>query len=206
MSKKIKIFIVAIVVLLLGGGSYILLRPKNKSGFVEREISIKQTEVPTIETMVYKDSAGFSFEYPSLLKVNEVEIDDDSIFSSLELVDNNKKKLIVKVVDSIYDNTDEWQEMFEERNVINEIKSVMLSDILSIQFISGAPVLLKTVGVENQILYTIESLTDNGGFFDQAHLQILNSFKFEDFVYGDEGESINKTLDENIILIEELLE
>ncbi|MEA3355246.1 MAG: hypothetical protein U9Q63_02045, partial [Patescibacteria group bacterium] len=98
MSKKIKIFIVAIVVLLLGGGSYILLRPKNKSGFVEREISIKQTEVPTIETMVYKDSAGFSFEYPSLLKVNEVEIDDDSIFSSLELVDNNKKKLIVKVV------------------------------------------------------------------------------------------------------------
>ncbi|MEA3355045.1 MAG: hypothetical protein U9Q63_00990, partial [Patescibacteria group bacterium] len=95
---------------------------------------------------------------------------------------------------------------FEERNVINEIKSVMLSDILSIQFISGAPVLLKTVGVENQILYTIESLTDNGGFFDQAHLQILNSFKFEDFVYGDEGESINKTLDENIILIEELLE
>ncbi|MBU1085442.1 MAG: hypothetical protein ABIJ43_01875 [Candidatus Beckwithbacteria bacterium] len=203
MSKKIKIFIAVLVVLIINGGAYVLLKSKKENEFIEKEISIKQAEVPTIETMIYKDSAGFSFEYPSLLSVTEVEFDDDSIYSSLELVDSSDKKLIVKVIDSVYDDTDEWQKVFEEKNVISEMKKVMLVDIPSIQFMFGAPILLKTVGVENKILYTIENPADNGGFFDQTHAQILETFKFDESVYGG---NVNKTSGEDIILIEELLE
>ena len=163
MSKKIRIFIGIIAILFFATSSYFLLKPKNKLGIVEKEISIKQADVPKIETLTYKDSAGFSFEYPSLLKVNEVEIDDDSIFSSLELVDNSGKKLIVKVIDTIYNDTDEWREVFEEKNVISKIKKVMFSDIPSIQFIFGVPISLKTVGVENKILYTMDFTKQKDG-------------------------------------------
>ena len=208
MSKKVKIIIAVLVVAGLSLGSFILLKPKKDQGLVEKEISIKQAQVPKIETMLYKDPAGFSFEYPSLFEVTEVEIDDDEVFSSLELTDSSESKIIVRVSDSVYDDTDEWQEMFEEMNVISEIEKVMFSDIPAIQFMSGAPILLKTVGVESKIIYLVESEADNGGFFDQAHKQVVDSVVFDDFVYGRAGEQESEETgnDEDVVLIEEILE
>lgn len=206
MSKKIKIFIAVLAGLVLVGGSFVLLKPKKDSGLVEKEISIKQAEVPAIDTLTYKDSAGFSFEYPSLLKITEVEVDDDSIFSALELEDFKGDKMMVRVADSVYDNTDDWQEDFENKNVISDLDRVMFSDIPAVKFMFGAPILLKTVGVENKIIYSIENAADNGGFFDQAHTQVLESFRFDDSVYKDGVEVEEESSNESIVLIEELLE
>ena len=205
MSKN-KVIKILLAVLVVSGGAWWFLKPKSKnSGFDAKEISIKQADVSDVDILIYKDVAGFLFSYPSLLTVEEVEVDDSTIYSSLELTDLNGKKLTLRITDTPFSNTEEWQKNFEEASVISEVENVLWVDIPAIQFQFGVPKVLRTVAVEDGVMYDIENLTDSGGFWDQAHETVLNGFEFDE---ETQEKITTEGLVENgdIMLVEEVLE
>jgi len=208
MSKRFKGFILIISVISIGAFAFNSLKPKGNAGFVEKEISIKQATIPGGENKIHEDLAGFSFEYPDNLKVQEVEIDDKAIYSSLELMAFNGEKLTLKIADTKFKDLESWQKNFENSNVAFKVNNIYWVDIAGKQLQHGAPKKLLTIAVEANVLYQIESPVDNDGFWDQAHQLILNSFEFDESVIIQE-ESVQGAEDaenEDIILIEETKE
>ncbi len=205
MSKTRKIAIFLIITLIIGGGAFLLLNQKSNNSFVEKEISIKQAEVIS-GSDVYEDYAGFSFEYPAELKVEAIELDDDSVYSSLEILASDGNKLTLRVADTKYKSLKDWQTDFEDKNVIVQIKDVFFSDLDAKTIIYGAPKRLKTVAIENQIIYDLTGLADDG-FIEKVHDEIISSFQFKAEVFVEEvEEELEVATNQDIVLLEETIE
>jgi len=113
MSKKTRVLIGLFTMLVIGGGSFYILKPsKTNKNLVEKEISIKQAEVAKLETKEYEDYAGFKFSYPGDLKVFEVEIDNNSVYSSLEIRSSKGGKVLLRVADTSFKTLKDWQKDF----------------------------------------------------------------------------------------------
>jgi len=209
MSKGMKILISIMAVLLIGGWAGWTLWPRKTDSFVEKEISIKQTTIPEAEKTVYEDWAGFRFEYPKSLKVEEIETDDETVYSSLELTAVDGKKLLLKIVDSRFKDLDEWKNAFETDNVAVGLREIYWVDIPGLQLRHGAPKKLLTVALEDEVIYRLEGPVDDGGFWDEAHQLILNSFEFDESVMIKEAEeeAVGVETDEeaDIVLLEETI-
>ena len=202
MSKKGKLFTILLIMIVMGGGAWLLLKPKVKDNFVEREISIKQAEVAKPKTLTYEDASGFSFDYPSDLTVQEIELDDNTIYSSLELSGSEPGKLTIRISDTLYPDLKTWQKDFESKQVINEVRSVNWDDLTAVEFSYGAPKLRKTAAVDNQVIYELEAPADNG-YWDKIRESILSSLKFDQSVFVNPAAD---TDNEAVILLEEVIE
>lgn len=177
------------------------MKPKAKDNFVEREISIKQAEVEKGKTLTYEDYSGFSFDYSSDLTVQEVELDNNTIYSSLELTGNEPGKLTIRISDTRYPDLKTWQKDLETKQVINEVRSVNWDDLKAVEFNYGAPKLRKTTVVDSKVIYELEAPADDG-YWDKMRELILASFKF------DQESLVNPPAleDETVVLLEEKLE
>ena len=208
MSKWKKLIIGLIAIVIVSGGAILVLKQKSNDVFVQREISIEQAEVEQVTTETYRDEAGFRFDHPASLIVNEVELDDADVYSSIELEGEFDEKISIRIADTKTENLEEWQTEFEEKNVVIEIDEIFLADIDGLQVVYGAPKKLLTVAVDGGVLYTISSPADEG-YWDKIHEQILNSFEFDESVYVSEDdlkESQVQEVESDIVLIEEILE
>lgn len=201
MSKKVKLVIILLIVIVIGGGVWLLLKPKAKDNFVEREISIKQAGVEKGKILTYEDSSGFSFDYPSDLTIQEVELDDNTIYSSLELLGSEPGKLTIRISDTQYPDLKTWQKDFETKQVINEVRPVNWDDLQAVEFSYGAPKLRKTVAVDSKVIYELEAPADNG-YWDKIRESILSSLKFDQSVFVNQPTSV----DDEVILLEEVVE
>ncbi len=205
MSKRVKVILFLILLTAISAGAYFLLTQKNNDSFVAQEISIKQADVQK-EDRVYEDYAGFSFEYPAEMKVEAVELDDSNIYSSLEILALDNTKLSLRIADTKLKSLEAWQKEFEDKNVVIEIKDVFFSDLNAKKVVYGAPKQMKTVSIEDGVIYELSSLADDG-FMEKVHEQIVNSFEFSSEVFvEEETEEPETTTSGEIVLVEESLE
>lgn len=178
-----------------------MLKPKTKDSFVEREISIKQAGVEPGEVLTYEDSSGFSFDYSSDLTVQEVELDDNTVYSSLELLGSEPGKLTIRISDTRYSDLKTWQKDLETKQVINEVRLVNWDDLIAVEFSYGAPKLRKTAAVDSKVIYELEAPADNG-YWDKIRESILSSLKFDQSVFVNPPASGEGA----VILLEEVVE
>ena len=139
MSKKFKVAFAFISTFLISSIAFIILNPKKPSSQPESEVTIQQNAVLGSNTAVHEDWAGFSFEYPEGLKIQEIELNDDLVYSSLEIIGPENQKIILRIADSQYQNLEVWQEEFEENNLVSSIKEIYWADIVGLQLLYGAP-------------------------------------------------------------------
>ena len=207
MSKKVKLVVIVLIVIVIAAVAWLLLKPKAKDNFVEREISIKQAEVEKPKTLTYEDTSGFSFDYSSDLTVQEVELDDNTVYSSLELSGSEPGKLTIRISDTQFPDLKTWQKDLETKQVINEVRSVNWDDLKAVEFSYGAPKLRKTVAVDNKVIYELEALADNG-YWDKMRESILVSLKFDQSAFkpATSGESTTETDNQEVVLLEEKVE
>lgn len=203
MSKKVKFLVMLLIVIIIAGTVWLVLKPKTKDSFVEREISIKQAGVEKGKILTYEDSSGFSFDYSSDLTVQEIELDDKTVYSSLEILGNEPGKLTMRISDSQFQNLIIWQKDFENTHVINEVRSVNWDDLKTIEFSYGAPKLRKTVAVDNKVIFELEAPADNG-YWDKTRESILLSFKFSPNEPTTEADT--EVDNQEVILLEEKVE
>ncbi|MBU1323043.1 hypothetical protein KKE48_02670 [Patescibacteria group bacterium] len=201
MSKKVKLVVILLIVIVIGGGVWLLLKPKAKDNFVEREISIKQAGIEKGKTLTYEDTSGFSFDYPSDLTVQEIELENNTVYSSLELLGSEPGKLTIRISDTQYPDLKTWQKDLETKEVINEVRPVNWDDLTAVEFSYGAPKLRKTAAVDSKVIYELEAPADNG-YWDKIRESILSSLKFDQSVFINQPTSV----DDEVILLEEVIE
>lgn len=206
MSKKVKFLVIILIVIVISGEAWLLLKSKTTDNFVEREINIKQAEVDKVKTLTYEDASGFSFDYSSDLTIQEVELDDKTVYSSLELKGSEPGKLTLRISDTQYADLDAWQKDFETKQVINEVKAATWDDLEAVEFSYGAPKLRKTAAVDNKIIYELEAPADNG-YWDKMRESILSSLKFSQSVFTKPPGLVETTTNnEEVVLLEEIVE
>lgn len=202
-SKKIALAIIIVLILAtLAWAGWQLFKNKPKESFTQKEISIKQTEIPNVDTVIYDDWAGFRFEYPDILAVKEIELDNPNVYSSLEISGTDGKKITIRVSDTTITSLTDWQKDFNRKNSVRKIDQVTLADLPALKLQYGAPEMVLTVAINEGIIYEITSTADSG-FWDQAHRDLTASWQFNLPQETPSGDSAGSG---NITLVEETLE
>lgn len=177
-SKKVKLIVLGGLILgVLGWAGWQLFWPKAKDNFSEKEISIKQAEIPDVNTAPYEDWSGFKFDYPDILTIKEIELDNPGIYSSLEISGTDGKRLTIRVADTQIANLIDWQKSFNQQNSIRKIDQTTLADLPALKLQYGAPEMMLTVAIDGGIIYQIESTADDG-FWNRTHEDLVASWQF----------------------------
>lgn len=165
MSKKIIITLIVLIVLTAGvGGGYFLmsLRKETKespAGNFSLPIPSGQSQETT---QVYKDSSGFSFSYPSGIKITDMTPEN---YYSLLTLTRGKEALKITVKDGgTKDITFSGSQL---------VGAVTLGGISAKQYKSGNNLI--TAAQEAGIVYLIEGPADNS-YWESAQNAIVSSF------------------------------
>jgi len=151
------------------------LKPKPKS-FFEPDVKIGSEGVELTPAQ-YQDWAGFWFDYPKELEVTEIELNDETVYSSLELTRSDGEKANLRVADSQYHDLDAWLKAFEKENIVALKKEALWVDIPAKKLTYGAPQSVKTVAIEDGVIYELTTPASEP-FWEQTQKMILNSFGF----------------------------
>ena len=206
MSKKFKIGLAILITLVIGAMAFWQLKLVNRKAKPEAEINIKEAVLPLTKTLTYEDWAGFKFDYPESLKIEEVEIDDKTVYSSLELTAANGEKLNLRVADTEFKNIAEWQKEFEKKYLVTLVKDVLWEEMAARQLVYGAPKRLMTLTIDNGVLYSLDSLKDEYEFWEKTQNSIVNSFMFTQTAENQAKPAVTPEANEEIVLVEETIE
>lgn len=183
MSKKIVIVLAAIVVIVagVGGGYYVMSFRNQNSGNPASKLSIP-VPLPVSEEKneVYKDSSGFSFAYPSGIKVNDVTPDN---YYSLLTLEKGREAIKITVKDGKASDIS-----FSNGELIG---AVTLGGIPAKQYKSGNSLI--TAALDSGIVYIIEGPKD-GSFWENAQNTIVSSFAFSNASAA--GSGTNESIDD----------
>ncbi len=203
-SKKVKLIVLGLLILgVLGWAGWQLFMPKPEDSFSQTEISIKQADIPDVNTVLYEDWSGFKFTYPDILTVKEVELDNPRVYSSLEITGTDGKRLTIRVADTQVANLIDWQKVFNQQNSVRKIDQTTLADLPALKLQYGAPEMLLTVAIDNGIIYQIESLSDDG-FWNRTHEDLIASWQFTNVATTTPSSA--KATEGAVTLIEETIE
>lgn len=206
MSKKFKIGLAILITLGIGAMAFWQLKLVNHKAKPEAEINIKEAVLPLAKTLTYEDWAGFKFDYPESLKIEEVEIDDKTVYSSLELTATNGEKLNLRVADTEFKNIGEWQKEFEKKYLVTLVKDVLWEEMAARQLVYGAPKRLMTMTINNGVIYSLDSLKDEYEFWEKTQNLIVNSFMFTQTAENQAKPAVTPEANEDIVLLEETIE
>src|SRR3989338_2727731 len=114
MSKKLRLIIAAILVVLLAAGLFWYFKTQNpNSGLVQKEISIQEAGLGSSNYLTHDNFAGFSFEYPDNMTLKETELDNPAVYASVELAAASGETISLRIYDDQITDTDEWLKAFE---------------------------------------------------------------------------------------------
>lgn len=129
--------------------------------------------------ITYKDTAGFSFNYPENLTVRDVSGDEQTVYSSLELSSlQDEEKMIIKVSDTTFASVDAWLKS-KEATGAGSTREITLSGMPGSQIQFTNPRRLVTIAIDEGIMYFIESPLDEAGLWSKIHNDIISSFTID---------------------------
>lgn len=196
-SKQIRWITAGIILLATAGWAWWQLKPTTKDTNTQKEINIQPAELPKVETTTYNDWSGFKFDYPNILTVKEVELENPQVYSSLEISGADGKRLTVRVSDTQTANLIDWQKSFNQQNSVRKIDQASLANLPGLKLQFGAPEMFLTVAIDNGIIFEVQSTADDG-FWDRTHNDLVASWQF-----SNPGEA---SQNDAVTLVEETVE
>ena len=174
MKKKVFIFLVIISVLIAGGiGGYIFYSLKHKTNFAGLPIPL--VNLPSGEEVTagatYTDESGFSFGYPTGVKVSDVTPDDESYYSVLALAKGGSQ-ITMTIKDTTAKTVDDWVRDGLTSSSLYGAQN--LGGLSAKQYTSGQK--LYTVAIDEGVLYLIEGSKDNS-FWESTQNLVVSTFK-----------------------------
>lgn len=186
MSKKpILIILVVLGIVILGGAtSYFLFKSKTGSQ-VKNTGQPDTSEKSTETTLVYKDNAGFSFEYPKSIKVKDITPNDDFSYSVLSLTKTGGE-IKITVIDTTAKTADEWIKSTSGVKGASLVGATTLAGLSAKQYSIDSKLL--TVAADNGILYLVEGPKD-AGYWEDAQNKIASTFSLTGSLSTNSGAS-----------------
>jgi len=151
------------------------LKPTSPSAD-KQDLGEKQKEEFSFKWQQWEDLAGFAFEYPKGVEIDDHPEDEEN-YAHLELTKADKKGRIgITVNDAEYTDVDEW---LENDELLSQ-GSALETEIASM---SGKKIALENgrevaVFIDwDQVFYKIDSQAEGEDYWRQAYARILSSFK-----------------------------
>lgn len=176
MKKKLPTLLIIITILLVLAIIFFLIRKPFKKPLTP----LSEKSLPGVEEQftlkTWEDPAGFSFNYPEILKI-DIHEEDEISYAHLELTREGKSgRLLVMVNDSDYSTLDQW---------LKEDKEVRDASALDTQVaeMKAKKVALKegkeiTTFIDlDQVIYKIIKEPKGENFWNQVYKTFLDSFK-----------------------------
>lgn len=191
MSKKL-IIILILLIIVIGGGGFVfkdkLFSLVNPTKELTRPLDEK--EEIKFEWVEWQDPAGFSFEYPKELTINN-HPEDEINYAHLELLENDRKGgIVILCNDSEYSDIDDWV----ENNELVKEGSSLETKVASL----GARKVALGKGREivgfidwDEVIYTIDLQSEEEDYWQPIFNHILDSFKLIPLEGESEEEFVN---------------
>lgn len=188
--------IVIVVGVALGGlgSGYVLYQKRSLSPQPE----VISTPTPKMQELTtWNDPAGFSFQYPKELSLNKHD-EDNQNYAHLEFTNkDNPGNLIVWAKDTTAADSAAWvkaDKRFTEGNIIDTTLGGLLAKkaIIDKMLVTGT--------VDDGIVFTIESTSEDSGYWSKVHDTIASSFKFTPVGGASSGGAPEEPVDEEEII------
>jgi len=182
MNKKLIIIgsflLVAVLVLsfLFGNDLISIFGPKKPLNPKEEEKPAAQKEEFQFEWQEWKDPAGFSFEYPKEVTINN-HPEDKVNYSNLELTSPSRKgKIVIICQDNQYSNLNDWL----KKDPLVKEGSGLDTKVASVSAKRVALGEKEVVGLidADGVIYTIDKQDEGERYWKLVYNNILDSFKF----------------------------
>lgn len=184
MKKKLPILLVIITILLVLAIIFFLIRKPFKKPLTP----LSEKSLPGVEEQftlkTWEDPAGFSFNYPEILKIG-IHEEDEISYAHLELTREGKPgRMLVIVNDSDYSTLEEWlKEDPEVKNTSALDTQVAEMKAKKVALKEGKEI---TAFIDlDQVIYKIIKEPKGENFWNQVYKTFLDSFK----LISLEGES-----------------
>jgi hypothetical protein len=183
MSKKLVIVIIFLVVGVLGLGFVFgndlisWIKPRENFNHQVGEKTSKSAEKISFDLTEWKDPAGFSFEYPKEVKINN-HPEDETNYAFLELTAAGKEgKIIILCRDSQYATLADWFKKDETVKLGNALDTKVAS-VSAKRVALGVNREISGLMDADGVFYTIERQDPDDSYWREAYKVVLNSFKF----------------------------
>lgn len=175
MNKNKAIIVSVIIVVVTIIATFYILNSGKKPVSSNTNQALDTLEKQPSKTLKeYSDNAGFSFQYPNDVQVDNIEIKDNITYSNLKLTSNQTKgKILIKVVDTQLKSVDDW---FAKEGLKGDIKGIKIGEISGGQLQKGDKI--SAAAINQNILFTIEVDTQNQKYWQSVYGVILASFNF----------------------------
>lgn len=175
MSKKVFILLILITVGIVG---YVIYSSsKNKPIFFSPIVKEKEKKETVQKTKSvdkkYIDGAGFSFSYPEELEVGKNDVNDETIYSSLEIVTKKEAgKISLLVTSSNLSAIDGY--FAKEKKTVKKLK---VGEMEARQFEDKEKIV--TVAFDQGALFTIRvDYQNNKNYWQGVNNKIISTFAF----------------------------
>ena len=204
MNKKISLLLAAITFLAILAVFFSLSKSSKKnihSPVSENNLKIK-TISPESKLTEYKDPSGFKFSYPQNLNLQKKQINDQTIYSLLELTSpKNQGKLEIRVEDSQLKKIDDWFLNGKLATRPADIKKIKLAEMDGRQFSEKGKFL--TIALDQGVLFTFTVIPEkNKNFWLNVNEKIIKTFAFEPPENTGENTSNNNASSEEDVIFE----
>ncbi|MBL7159808.1 hypothetical protein ISS85_04985 [Candidatus Microgenomates bacterium] len=193
-EEKKKIVIAVVVGILVFGLIILVVRSKRGDGVKSPlgDIQNAQDELEG-ELILWDDEAGFTFEYPEDLYVDDHPEDMEN-YAHLEITSTKELdgKILILVNDATTETIDDWLEESEEATQASTIDTTLAeTDAKKLLFKDPKKVLTAVID-PYEALFLIELEPGEGKYWTKVYDQILESFAFKPLTEEEEeilGES-----------------
>lgn len=177
MSKRTIIIILGVLIL-IAVGAVIFASRQRKEGFVSSVLEVGKPKESGGKSLTYEDESGFSFQYPSTLGVIEKDVNDPTVYSSLELSskDHLGEKLVVKITDTSLATIDKWLKENPQTGNLANSAEIALGGMSGKNLKYANPSRTLILAVDNGILYRLEA-SEDGSFWTQALKMVSETFQ-----------------------------
>ena len=179
----IKVIIISIGIVGVIAVSSYMLRPKNTTLPVPIPSTQSENKTMVFEKQPsrtlkdYIESSGFSFKYPDDVEILKKDASDSATYASLELKsDKNQGSILIKIADSKLKSLGDW---FTENKLSSSSAD---TKEIKIGKISGKEIMVNNkliaVGLDQNILFTVDVESVNQKYWGDVYNTILSSFNF----------------------------
>ncbi len=173
MNKKVIVLVSVAILILAALGGYLIVSSKNKKvtpGIVATQTTTNREAVAA--DLEYNDASGFSFMYPSSIKVEDVTPADDSYYSKLNL-NKSGNKITITVKDDSSKTVDEFIASDDYYKGATLSGATSLGGLKGKQYVVGGKLI--TLALGDGVLYLIEG-TKDGGYWEDSQNIVASTF------------------------------
>ncbi len=198
-------FGIGVTVLIIFGGVFYFLMPKEDIKPTENKPAIVAEKTPSKTTKTYVDEAGFQFEYPDDVTVTGKKELNDQTYADVTISSDLEGEIQLVVTDTKIKSLKDWLTQNKISSDSAKIETIPFGGIDALEVNTDSKKI--TVALDKGVLFVLEgTLSKEKSYWDLVYKTIQSSFLFVSSNPATSQSSGTESSVEDAVLEEEVIE